>query len=147
MSKETKDFARRIVNEMYKEDAYSQWLGVKRIEEDEGYCILEMTIREEMTNGFKIAHGGITFSFADSAFAFASNSRGRKAVSIETSISHTKPLKVGDIITAVAEEQSLTNKIGIYNVKIWNQNKDLVALFKGTVYRTNKHWFEENRGK
>ena len=66
-----------------------------------------MTIREEMTNGFKIAHGGITFSFADSAFAFASNSRGRKAVSIETSISHTKPLKIGDIITAIAEEQSL----------------------------------------
>ena len=147
MSKETKEFASRIVDAMYQEDAYSQWLGIKRIEEDEGYCILEMTIREEMTNGFKIAHGGITFSFADSAFAFASNSRGRKAVSIETSISHTKPLKIGDIITAIAEEQSLTNKIGIYNVKILNQNQELVALFKGTVYRTNKEWFEENRGK
>ena len=84
--------------------------------------------------------GGIAYAIADSALAFAANSHGRKAVSVETSISHTKPLKEGDTITAVAEEISLTNKIGIYHVTVTNQMNEKVALFKGTVYRTNKTW-------
>ena len=93
-----------------------------------------------MTNGFGIAHGGITYSLADSALAFASNSHGKKSVSVETSISHIKPLKAGDLIIAEAEEISVTNKIGIYHIKIKNQNTELVASFKGTVYRTSKDW-------
>ena len=96
-----------------------------------------------MLNGFGIAHGGITYSLADSALAFASNSHGRMSVSVETSISHTEQLREGDEITATAEEMSLSNKIGIYNVTIRNQNSETVALFKGTVYRTGKEWFPE----
>ncbi len=138
-----KELATKVVDAMMAKDDFSNWLGIERIEEDAGRSVIRMTIRKEMTNGFDIAHGGITFSFADSAFAFASNSHGRKAVSIETSISHTVSLKVGDVITATAEELSLNYKIGIYNVTIKNQEDKIVALFKGTVYRTSKEWFAD----
>lgn len=132
--------AKAIVDKMYDGDAFSQWLGIERLEEKAGYCKLRMTVREEMTNGFKIAHGGITYSLADSALAFASNGYGRQAVSIETSISHTKPVFIDDIITAEAVELNLTNATAIYDIKITNQKDEVVALFKGTVYRTKKEW-------
>jgi len=141
MSTPSKKLATQVVDEMYNKDAFSQWLGIERVYEDAGACKLRMTIREEMTNGFKIAHGGITYSFADSALAFASNAHGRRAVSIETSISHTSPLKAGEVITAEVKEESLTNKIGIYTIAVKNQEDKVVALFKGTVYRTSKTWF------
>ena len=132
--------AKAIVDKMYNGDAFSQWLGIERLEEKAGYCKLRMTVREEMTNGFKIAHGGITYSLADSALAFASNGYGRQAVSIETSISHTKPVFIDDVITAEAVELNLTNATAIYDIKITNQKDEVVALFKGTVYRTKKEW-------
>lgn len=135
-----KSKATRVIDQMFHNDPFSQWLGIERLEESEGKSVLRMTIRKEMLNGFAIAHGGITYSLADSALAFASNSHGRKAVSIETSISHTKSLKEGDVITATAIEENLANKIGIYKVIITNQNGETVALFKGTVYRTSKDW-------
>ncbi len=132
--------AEKVVDKMFEADWFSQWLGIEKILVESGKCILRMSVKKEMLNGFGIAHGGITYSLADSALAFASNSHGRMAVSIETSISHTKSLKEGDVITASAEELSLTDKIGIYEVKIINQNQETVALFKGTVYRTPKNW-------
>lgn len=132
--------AKAVVEKMYNGDAFSQWLGIERLEERAGYCKLRMTVREEMTNGFKIAHGGITYSLADSALAFASNGHGRQAVSIETSISHTKPVFIHDVITAEAIELNLTNATGIYDIKVTNQKYEVVALFKGTVYRTKKEW-------
>jgi len=125
---------------MFDNDAFSKWLGIKIIDLDHGSAVLQMTIREEMTNGFNIAHGGITFSFADSAFAFASNSTGRQSVSIETSISHTKSLKAGDVIRAVAKQENETNRLAIYSVKVTTLDETTVALFKGTVYRTSKEW-------
>jgi acyl-CoA thioesterase len=130
----SKTKATEIIDAMMEKDYFSQWLGVERLEESEGYCKLKMTIRKEMCNGFEIAHGGITYSFADSALAFASNSGGRKAVSMETSISHIKPLKTGDIIIATAIEKNLNNRIGIYEVTVEKENGELAALFKGTVY-------------
>lgn len=129
-----------IVRQLYEKDAFTQWLGIQVLEVKQGTCILQMTIRKEMLNGFAIAHGGITYSVADTALAFSSNTQGRKSVSIETSISHTEPLKEGDVITASAEEISLSNKIGIYQITIKNQHDKTVALFKGTVYRTSKEW-------
>ncbi len=132
--------AKKIVDQMFNNDAFSQWLGIERIEDAPGKSVLRMTIRKEMTNGFDIAHGGITYSLADSAFAFASNSRGRKAVSIETSISHTKALKTGDVITATASEENLSKKLGIYRILVTNQHDETVAIFKGTVYRTSEEW-------
>ena len=132
--------AKKIVEKMFQNDAFSQWLGIETVEIRAGYCELEMTINEAMTNGFKIAHGGITYSLADSALAFASNSYGRKCVSVETSISHTKPCMINDVITAKAIEKSTANKIAIYDITITNQKEEIVALFKGTVYRTSKDW-------
>jgi acyl-CoA thioesterase len=129
-----------IVDTMMEKDFFSQWLAIERIEEGKGFCKLRMTVRAEMCNGFGIAHGGITFSLADSALAFASNSHGRKAVSIETSISHIKPVSTGDMLTATAEEKSLSKRIGIYEVKIENQEGLVVALFKGTVFRKEEEW-------
>ena len=129
-----------IVDQMYDHDAFSQWLGIERISEEPGYSKVRMTVRKEMTNGFQILHGGITFSLADSAFAFASNSRGRKAVSIECSINHVKSVHAGDILTAEARESNLGNKLGIYHVTVRNQDDVTVALFKGIVYRTSEEW-------
>ena len=126
---------------MYDNDAFSQWLGIEVVEIKDGYCELKMTVRKEMLNGFQIAHGGIAYSLADSALAFASNSLGRKSLSVETSISHTVSVKEGDVLTANTEELSLSDKIGVYHINITNQDNQEVAYFKGTVFRTTKEWF------
>jgi acyl-CoA thioesterase len=124
-----------IVDNMMATDQMSQWLGIKIKKYTEGNIILEMTVREEMVNGFGIAHGGITYSFADSAFAFAVNSFGIQAVSIETSISHLKAVNVGDVLTTSTTQISLSNSIGVFLVDIWNQDNIKVATFKGTALR------------
>ncbi len=125
---------------MYEKDAFSQWLGIEIVNITEGYCKLRMVIGENMTNGFDIAHGGIAFSLADSALAFASNSYGMQAVSIETSISYTRPIKRDDTVTAETSELHRSNKLAIYDVKLTNQLGRVMALFKGTVYYTGKDW-------
>lgn len=132
--------AENIVAHMMNHDAYSQWLGIKVKSVSPGKSILEMTVRKEMTNGFGIAHGGITYSLSDSALAFASNGYGPMAVSIETSISHTKPVKTDDVLTATAIEKSRSKRIGIYEVEVTNQNQVVVALFKGTVFIRPEEW-------
>jgi acyl-CoA thioesterase len=136
--------AKKVVDRMYNNDPFSQWLGIKRIEDGDGRSVLQLTVRAEMLNGFDILHGGITYSLADSALAFASNSHGKMAVSIETSISHVESCQEGDVLTVVCEEVNCSNKIGIYEARVTNQNNKNVALFKGTVYRTSKEWFPED---
>ena len=130
----------KIVNKMYDQDAFSQWLGIEIVDVSEGYCQLKMKVRKEMLNGFHIAHGGIAYSLADSALAFASNSHGRKSLSVETSISHTVSVKDGDVLTATTEELSLSDKIGVYLITITNKKNQKIAYFKGTAYRTSKNW-------
>lgn len=132
--------AKAIVDKMYNQDPFSQWLGIQRLQDGPGISVLRMTVRDEMTNGFRIAHGGITFSLADSAFAFACNSPGQKAVSIECDINHLKSVHAGDVLTATAAEQSRSNKLGVYHVKVVNQKGEVVALFKGLAYRTSEEW-------
>lgn len=134
------ELAEKVVDTMFTNDYFSQWLGIERVIVEHGHCILQMKIRKEMLNGFAIAHGGIAYSLADSALAFASNSHGRKSLSIETSISHTVSLHEGDTILAEAKEINLTNKLGIYYINITCKG-NTVALFRGTVYRTSKEWF------
>lgn len=133
--------ASRVIDRMMAGDAYSQWLGVERLEEGPGHCTLRMRVRHEMANGFGIAHGGISYALADSALAFASNGHGKKAVSVETSISHLRPVKEGDTLTAAAQEDHCSRKIAVYRVEVHNQAGQLVALFKGTVYRSEEDWF------
>jgi acyl-CoA thioesterase len=132
---------KEIVDTMMAKDYFSQWLGIKVLESGNGTSKLSMIVRKEMLNGFGIAHGGITYSLADSALAFSSNSHGKKAVSVETSVSHTISLAEGDEIVAIAKEEHCSNKIGIYSIIIKrNSDNAMVALFKGTVYRTSKDW-------
>lgn len=130
---------KEIVNKMFENDPYSKWLGITINSVEAGSCSLSMIIRKEMLNGFGIAHGGITFSLADSALAFASNSTGKQAVSIDTSMNHTEKLFEGDSITAIAKQEVLKNKFGFYTVEIKKGNQ-VVALFKGTVFRSENDW-------
>jgi acyl-CoA thioesterase len=132
--------AKEIVDQMYTSDPFSQWLGIERIKDGEGISILRMEVRKDMLNGFSIAHGGITYSLADSALAFSSNAYGKHALSVDTSIAHTKKVIEGDILTTRVQEISRSNRIGIYQVYIENQDEELVALFNGTVYITKKEW-------
>ena len=134
----------KIVNKMFDQDAFSQWLGIEIVDVSEGYCKLKLTVREEMLNGFHIAHGGIAYSLADSALAFASNSNGKKSLSVETSISHTVSVKDGDALTATTEELSLSDKIGVYLITITKRDNQKIAYLKGTVYRTSKDWISED---
>lgn len=128
-----------IVHKMFENDAFSKWLGIAIDHLSEGNCTLSLTVRKEMLNGFGIAHGAITYAIADSALAFASNSHGKQAVSIDTSINHIESLKEGDVITATAHENSVKNKFGFYSIKVKKEDT-LVALFKGTVYRSDREW-------
>jgi len=123
--------SKEIVDEMLRIDSFSRWLGVEIIELSEGFCVLQMIVRSEMLNGFSIAHGGIVYSLCDSAFAFASNSRKEKSVSVETSISHLRPIFENDILTATAQEKHRGKTLGVYHVEVKNQNNKTVALFKG----------------
>lgn len=131
---------KEIFDLMYNNDPFSKLLGMQLIEIAEGQCKLAMKVTKDMLNGFGIAHGGITYSLADSALAFASNSRGIQSVSIETSINHLSKVMEGDTLTATSEEKNLTGRTALYLINVNNQNNQSVALFKGIVFRTGKEW-------
>lgn len=130
--------AQQVVAHMMEHDKFSQWLGITILEVKEGYSRIQMTVREEMINGFNIVHGGIAFSLADSAFAFACNNRNNLSVALDTSINFTKAIQVGDIITAEAKESHNGRSTGLYFITIANQHSEQVAHFKGTCFRTGK---------
>ena len=138
------ELAKKVVDKMMDGDAFSRWLGIEVLEISEGFCKLQMKVRDEMTNGFAIAHGGIAYSLADSCLAFAANSYGIQAVSVETSISHTKKVKSRDVLTASSKEINKSSKTALYYITITNQNNEEIAHFKGTVFRTGKEWFPSN---
>jgi acyl-CoA thioesterase len=138
------DLAKKVVEKMINGDAFSKWLGIEILEITTSFCKLKLKVREEMTNGFKIAHGGIAYSLADSCLAFSANADGIQAVSIETSISHTKKVASGDVLTATSKQINKSSKTAIYYITIINQNNQEVAHFKGTVFRTEKEWFPKN---
>lgn len=122
-------------------DLFSQWLGIEVMETKEGYCKLQIPLRKEMVNGFGIIHGGITFSLADSAFAFACNSRNNLSVALDVTITYTKAANPGDILTAEAKEMHNGKNTGVYLITVTNQLGEQVALFKGTCFRTGKPVF------
>jgi acyl-CoA thioesterase len=129
-----------IVAIMLEKDEFSKWMNLSIASVELGYCKLSATVHSEMLNGFEILHGGISYSLSDSALAFASNSYGQKCVSIETSISHIRPAKMGDQLIVSAEEIHRGRTIGIYEVKIKNQENQLISLFKGTVHISENVW-------
>ena len=130
--------AERVVRGMLAKDAFSQWLGIETLEIAPGRSVVRMQVRPEMVNGFGVSHGGIVYSLADSALAFASNTNGNITVAIENSISYPQPVSVGDTLTATADEDTFTNRLGYYRVTVKNQNDVLVAIFRGTVYKTQR---------
>jgi acyl-CoA thioesterase len=138
------ELASKIVNKMMSNDSFSKWLGIEIIELSEGFCKLQVKIRDDMTNGFKIAHGGISYSLADSALAFASNSYGFKSLTIESSINYFKKVNSGDILSAVTNEINKTEKIANYSIVVSNQNNEEIANFNGKVHRTKQQWFPED---
>ena len=130
--------AERLVAKMLAGDAFSRWLGVELVALRPGGCTLRMTVRPEMLNGFGVCHGGVTFSLADSALAFASNTHGRLTMSVENGITYPASVGPADVLTAVAEEESAGNRLAFYSVTVRKQDETVVALFRGTVYRTSR---------
>lgn len=123
---------------MLNQDEFSKWMGIKLIEVREKYCLIEMPIKEEMINGLKTVHGGITFAFADSALAFSSNNTNDASVALNCMISFTKAVRMGDTLIAESVLMADTKKTAVYDITITNQHKVMVATFRGTVYKIDK---------
>ena len=138
MTEDAQALAERCVRTMLEGDRFTAWMGMEVVETAPRRSVVAMTIRPEMVNGFGVCHGGVTFSLADSALAFASNTHGRVTMSIENSIRYPRPSHVGDRLTAVAEAEHVGGRIGYYRVTVTKQDGELVGLFRGTVYVTDK---------
>lgn len=130
-----------IPYKMLSQDAFSTWLGIEILECEIGRCRVAMTVRKEMLNSMGKAHGGISYALADTAFGFAANTHGKFAVSIETSINHIEALEEGDYLVAESVIETVKNRLG-FNIVEVKRGDELVALFKGVVYRTQKDWSE-----
>lgn len=131
---------KEIVDIMLQFDHFSDWMNIEVTDLGKGHCSLRCVTKKDMLNGFGILHGGITYSISDSALAFASNSYGYKCVSVETSISHLRPVKIDTELNAVCTEIHRGKTIGIYNVDITDNNDQLVSSFKGTVHISTDEW-------
>ena len=138
MSNHKDQLAQSVVDHMMENDFFSQWMGVKVLEVREGYSRIQMNIRKEMVNGFGIVHGGIPFSLADSAFAFACNNRNNLSVALDVNIVFTKAVNVGDTLIAEAKEFHNGRSTGVYLITVTNQKEEQVAFFKGTCFRTGR---------
>lgn len=138
MKEEANKLPQEVLEIMLAKDQFTRWLGLQVDKIDLGYCKLHYTVKEEMLNGFSYIHGGILFSAADSAFAFACNSHGRITVALDVSITFTRPAQAGELLTVEAKEAYLGNKTSVYDIRTVNEKGELVALFKGTAYRTSK---------
>jgi acyl-CoA thioesterase len=134
--------AERVVSAMMAKDAFSRLLGMEVVEVRPNAATVRMTVRAEMLNGFLVCHGGATFALADSALAFASNTHGKVTVSIENSISYPKGVREGDVLTAVAMQESDTNRLAFYRVTV-RRGDETVAIFRGTVYKTSQDFFKD----
>ncbi|MBI1316492.1 hotdog fold thioesterase [bacterium] len=129
-----------IVTEMLRKDAFSRWLGIELLELAPGHCRLKASVTPTHCNGFEIAHGGIAYALADSALAFAANSHGWHAVSIETSIAHTRPVVPGQTVFATARELQRSKQFGRYTVTLIDEGDRTIALFHGTVFFKETPW-------
>lgn len=132
--------AEAVVSQMLTRDAFSRWLGVELVTIRPRACTLRMKVRSDMVNGFGVSHGGIVYSLADSALAFASNTSGHVTVSVDNTISYPVAVQVGDDLIAVAEEETAGARLGFYRVTVARQDGTVVGLLHATVYRTpQKH--------
>ena len=130
--------AAAVVGHMLAHDDFSRWLGVEPLDVHPERVTIRMVVRQDMTNGFGVCHGGVTFAFADSAFAFASNTGGQVSVSIENSMTYPAAVNVGDVLLAQAEKEAGSRRLGYYRVRVTRSDGTVVGLFRGTVYRTDR---------
>ena len=138
--------AAQVVAGMLARDEFSRWLGIELVELQPGRCTLRMRVRQDMLNGFGVAHGGIAFSLADSAMAFACNSGSNVTVAVDNAISYPAPIHVGDELVAVAEQETASRRLAYYRVTVRRQDGETVALFRGTVYQTRQqHVFTSDK--
>ncbi len=138
MSGAAADRPARLVSHLMAQDAFSQWLGIEVVEAAMGRSTLRMTVRDDMVNGFGIAHGGVVFSLADSALAFCTNASGTLSVALDCTISFPAAVRVGEVLEAEAVEESSTNRMGFCRVTVRRADGTIVAHFRGTVYRTHR---------
>jgi len=116
---------------MYARDHAARMLAITLVEIAPGRARMTMTVRPDMVNGHDICHGGLTFTLADTAFAYACNAYNHPAVAASCNIVFTAPAKRGDTLTAVAEEKSASGRSGVYDIAVSDQNGRTVALFRG----------------
>jgi len=129
---------------MRRSDTFLQWLNPTFMEAKPGYCKIEMPVRTEFLNHVGTLHGGITFSLADAAFAYAANAHNRVAVALNVSITYPNAGRAGDILTAIATEDYLGDKTAVYRVEVKNQRNEMIGIFNGMVYRKKElHIAEE----
>ncbi|HEX3914011.1 MAG TPA: hydroxyphenylacetyl-CoA thioesterase PaaI [Steroidobacteraceae bacterium] len=129
------EIARSAVQSMFRDDRASQKLGIEVLEVMPGSVRIAMTVRPDMVNGLGLCHGGIIFTFADSAFAFACNTHGEAMVAAGASIEFLTPTPEGERLTAIATEVQRTARSGIYDVRVCNGSGEAVALFRGRSAR------------
>jgi acyl-CoA thioesterase len=130
--------AETIAAGMLGRDAFSRWLGIELVTIRPRGCTLRMRVRADMLNGFGVSHGGIVFSFADSALAFAANTNGHVTVSVDNTISYPVSVELNDELIAVAEEETAGARLGFYRVTVARQDGTCVALMHATVSRTKE---------
>ncbi len=138
MSEDAQALAERCVRTMLEGDRFTEWMGMEVLETAPQRSVVAMTVRPEMVNGFGVCHGGVTFSLADSALAFSANTHGKVTVAVENSIRYPRPVHVGDRLTAVSEAEHVGRRLGFYRVTVTKQDGEVVGLFRGTVYATDR---------
>ncbi|SPF81329.1 hydroxyphenylacetyl-CoA thioesterase PaaI [Pseudoprimorskyibacter insulae] len=138
-----KERAQKSAEALWRDDGASQSFGMQIAEVDEGRATMTMEVLPRHANGHGICHGGIIFTLADSAFAFACNSRNQNTVAQHNVISYIAPGRIGDVLTADAREVSTTGRSGIYDVTVKNQDGTLIAEFRGFCRAIKGQLFEE----
>ncbi|GGE57074.1 hydroxyphenylacetyl-CoA thioesterase PaaI [Actibacterium pelagium] len=138
-----KERAEKSAEAMWANDEASKWFGMVLVEVDEGRATLALTVAPNQCNGHGICHGGVSFALADSAFAFACNSRNKSTVGQHTFMNYLAPGHLGDRLTATATEISMTGRSGIYDVRVSNQDGTVIAEFRGVSRTINGQHFEE----
>ncbi len=127
-----------LLRAKFKEEPFARMLKIELLELKEGYALVEMKITEDMANIFGYAHGGSIFSLIDAAFELAANSSSTVSVALNMNVNYTKAAKAGDILRAEAVEVNSTRKTGLYEIKVKNQDKELIAICSARVYRLDK---------
>ena len=142
---DAKTRAAKSAEAMWSADNASKWFGMKIENINEGVATLGLTVQPDHCNGHGICHGGVTFALADSAFAFACNSRNQSTVAQQNQITYVAPAHSGDRLTASAREGSLVGRSGVYDVTVTNQTGKVIAEFRGLSRAIKGQLFDESQ--